>query len=301
MPTSNGAFDVIVNSRNSTNRVPTVDAGPDQTIEYTFQFGDLGWEIAAVGTDADLHELTYEWRDESGTIVEMGRSLRIRGRTHGTYTFTVTARDGRGGTATDSVRVTIVPTTEIVLWAAAGLYNGTFSRVPDSTAAGGERGYDRNLGRAKVTTPLPFSDNRIILDFIADPTQTYKLWLRLKADGNHWSNDSVWLQFSGSTDLQGNPKYRVGTTSGLAVNLEECLDCGVSGWGWADDGWGAPNVNGVKLRFAVGGQQSLVIQTREDGVSIDQVVLSSSRYATTRPGPAKNDTTILPFTFWQEQ
>jgi hypothetical protein len=301
MPTTNGAFDVIVNRRNSVNHVPTVDAGPDQTIEYAFQFGDLPWEIAAVGADSDLHKLSYDWRDESGAIVEVGRWLRIQGRQHGTYTFTVTARDGRGGTATDSVRVTIVPTTEIVLWAAAGLYNGTFSLVPDSTAANGERGYDRNLGRAKVNTPLPFSDNRIILDFVADPTQTYKLWLRLKAEGNHWSNDSVWVQFSGSTDLQGNAKYRVGTTSGLAINLEECLDCGVSGWGWADDEWGAPNVNGVKLRFAVGGQQSLVIQTREDGVSIDQVVLSSSRYATARPGPAKNDTTILPFTFWQEQ
>ena len=92
----------------------------------------------------------------------------------------------------------------------------------------------------------------------------------------------------------------MGTTSGLAVNLEECLHCGVSGWGWADDGWGAPDVNGVMLRFPAGGHETLVIQTREDGVSIDQVVLSSSRYATTRPGRAKNDNTILPFTFFPE-
>ena len=43
----------------------------------------------------------------------------------------------------------------------------------------------------------------------------------------------------------------------------------------------------------------IVIQTREDGVSIDQVVLSSEKYLTERPGKSKNDTTILPFTFWQ--
>ena len=46
-----------------------------------------------------------------------------------------------------------------------------------------------------------------------------------------------------------------------------------------------------------GGQ--IVIETREDGVSIDQIVLSSEKYLTTRPGTSKNDTTILQYTFWQ--
>jgi hypothetical protein len=44
----------------------------------------------------------------------------------------------------------------------------------------------------------------------------------------------------------------------------------------------------------------MIIQTREDGVSIDQVVLSSRKYFTTRPGLAKNDATILPFTVLTE-
>jgi hypothetical protein len=71
----------------------------------------------------------------------------------------------------------------------------------------------------------------------------------------------------------------------------------VSGWGWEDDGWGAVNTNGVLLRFPQGGAQSIVIQTREDGVSVDHVVLSSQKYLTARPGAAKNDTTILPQTW----
>jgi len=301
VPAVESSFDVIANERNSVNHDPTVDAGPDQTFTWTQQLDDFGPEVAAAGSDPDVHKLTYEWRNESGTVVSNDRFMSIRNLAHGTYMFTITASDGRGGRATDSLRITIVPTTEIVVWAASGFYQGTFSLVPDSTAANGERGYDQNLGRPKVNTPAPLAENRILLGFIADPTQTYKLWVRLKADGNHWSNDSVWVQFTNSVNEQGNPAYRVGTTTGLAINLEECLDCGVSGWGWADDGWGAPNVNGVKIRFPVGGHQTLVVQTREDGVSIDQVVLSSSRYATTRPGPAKNDTTILPSTFWQEQ
>jgi hypothetical protein len=35
------------------------------------------------------------------------------------------------------------------------------------------------------------------------------------------------------------------------------------------------------------------IQTREDGLAIDQIVLSPSRYLTKSPGSLKNDTTIV--------
>ena len=57
----------------------------------------------------------------------------------------------------------------------------------------------------------------------------------------------------------------------------------------------APNKNGLLLRFEPG-PQTIDIQTREDGVSIDQVVLSAEKYLTTRPGTAKNDRMILPAT-----
>jgi hypothetical protein len=71
----------------------------------------------------------------------------------------------------------------------------------------------------------------------------------------------------------------------------------VSGWGWEDDGWGAAGRNGVTLRFPDGGRQDILIQTREDGVSVDQVVLSAEKYLAARPGLAKNDRTILPRTY----
>ncbi|MGH9309773.1 MAG: FG-GAP-like repeat-containing protein [Vicinamibacterales bacterium] len=300
-PTSNGAFDVLVNRRNSTNHAPTVDAGPDQTFEYASQFFETPPSILARASDPDQHALSYEWRNAAGALIVPERWLDITGLAHGTYTFTATVRDGRGGVASDSVNVTIVPTKEIVLWGTSAFENGNWSSVPDTTAAGGNRAYDRNLRAPKVTTPVPNPTNYLFYTFVADPTQTYKLWIRLKADGNHWSNDSVWVQFGGAADAAGNPVYRTGTSSGLAVNLEECSGCGVSGWGWEDDGWGAVNRNGVTLRFPSGGGQTLVIQTREDGVSIDQIVLSSEKYLDDRPGAAKNDTIILPFTFWQQE
>ena len=104
------------------------------------------------------------------------------------------------------------------------------------------------------------------------------------------------MQFDQSTDASGAPAYRIGTSSGLPFNLEECSGCGVSGWGWEDDGWGAVNRHGATIRFADGGWQRIRIQTREDGLSIDQVVLSARKYKTTRPGAATDDTTILPWT-----
>jgi hypothetical protein len=103
----------------------------------------------------------------------------------------------------------------------------------------------------------------------------------------------VWVQFSGAAGSAGTPAYGIGTAAALPVNLEECSGCGLSGWGWEDDGWGAVDQHGTTLRFPAGGRQRLRIQTREDGVAIDQIVLSSDKYKTARPGTAKNDTVIL--------
>jgi hypothetical protein len=211
----------------------------------------------------------------------------------GTYTFTVTVRDGRGGESSDTLRVTIAPKPEIVIytssaWEAVRPWTVVF----DPTAAPVGRLYYPNFGGPKTAAPEAAPAAYADLYFNADPTQTYKLWVRLKADGNSWANDSIWMQFDSAVASDGKT-YAIGTTSGLAINLEECSGCGVSGWGWEDDGWGAVNRNGVTLRFPEGGRRRIRIQVREDGVSIDQIVLSAVKYRTTRPGTAKNDTVIV--------
>ena len=58
--------------------------------------------------------------------------------------------------------------------------------------------------------------------------------------------------------------------------------------------WWGVNVLGPVIYFATTGPQTIRIQNREDGLSIDQIVLSSSRYLTASPGATKNDTTIVP-------
>jgi hypothetical protein len=160
----------------------------------------------------------------------------------------------------------------------------------------GQRVWHPNANAPKLGEALASPDDRMEMGFLADPTQEYKLWIRLKAEGDSWANDSVFVQFTGAQDASGRAVYEIGTTSALAVNLEECSNCGESGWGWEDDGWGAVNRNGVVLRFPEGGPQTIRIQTREDGVSIDQVVLSSAKYKVARPGAAKDDTVRLEHT-----
>jgi hypothetical protein len=108
----------------------------------------------------------------------------------------------------------------------------------------------------------------------------------------------VFVQFDDAVDGSGAPVYQIGTTSGLAVNLEECSGCGLSGWGWRDDAWGSQGaISSVTLAFpaAKTGRMwhRIRVQTREDGVMIDQIVLSASKYKGTRPGSVKNDATIL--------
>jgi hypothetical protein len=261
--------------------------------------------MSIVASDPDLHRLVFTIYDADGTVVKGPSTdsyFTLPAMNPGHHVFTVVAEDGRGGTAQDTFGVTILPLKEVVIHTAAQYphFEGdAWSSVPDTTAAGNRTVRDRNAGAPKVSTPLASPSSYTEIYFVADPTQTYKLWVRLKADGNSWANDSLWLQFREAVDAAGN-SYQPGTTSGIAVNLEECSGCGVSGWGWRDEAWGQRSAVGtLTLRFTRGGWQKLRLQTREDGVSVDQIVLSSEKYRTTRPGAVKNDAVILPWTpFW---
>jgi hypothetical protein len=91
--------------------------------------------------------------------------------------------------------------------------------------------------------------------------------------------------------------YAIGTTGATLIALADCSTCRPKGWGWQDNGIGSgPGVLGPQLRFATTGVQTIRVQTREDGLRIDQIVLSSSLYLGGAPGRATDDTTVLPAT-----
>jgi hypothetical protein len=292
-----GAVTVKLNQRTGTNTNPTVTAGNDYTFSYGDQFVWDEFTVDAFGSDVDQHRLSYQWTDAQGRVLSNLWWAYPGVLNVGRHEFFVTVWDGRGGTAQDSVVLTVTPQKEIVLHVAENAQTvGNWSRAADTTAASGSVLRDVDNGAPKVTTPLADPSGYSEFGFYADPSQTYKLWVRLKATGDRWSNDSLWLQFSGAVDQNGRT-FELGSTSGIEVNLEECSGCGVSGWGWRDDAWGqAGAMSALTLRFPQGGYQRIRVQTREDGVSIDQIVLSSEKYLTTRPGAVKNDATILPAT-----
>ncbi|HWP44633.1 MAG TPA: metallophosphoesterase family protein, partial [Blastocatellia bacterium] len=185
---------------------------------------------------------------------------------------------------------------EVVLYASeATARAGGWTAVSDSAAAGGARMHHPDAGAQKRTAPLANPIHYFELQFEAAAGIAYHLWIRGKAQNDFWGNDSVFVQFSGSLTQSGSPVFRIGTTSATEINLEDCFGCGLSGWGWQDNGWGV-GVRGPHIYFQSSGTQTIRVQTREDGLSIDQIVLSSSDYLTGAPGSTKNDATILPKT-----
>jgi endonuclease/exonuclease/phosphatase family metal-dependent hydrolase len=184
---------------------------------------------------------------------------------------------------------------DVVLYAAEAPVKSGWNVVADSTAAGGARLANPNLGAPKLVDAAVSPSNYFEMTFNAQAGSGYRLWIRGKAENNDWANDSVFVQFSGSVDASGTSVYRIGTTSATTINLEDCSGCGLSGWGWQDNGWGV-GVMGPLIYFSTTGSQTIRVQVREDGLSIDQIVLSAQTYVSSSPGALKNDTTILPKT-----
>jgi hypothetical protein len=95
------------------NNLPVANAGPDQTVEMTSCTGASVTLNGAASSDTDGDPLTYTWTENSVAIATGMNPTVILA--YGTHTITLTVDDGKGGTATDGVVVTIVDTTAPVL------------------------------------------------------------------------------------------------------------------------------------------------------------------------------------------
>jgi phosphatidylserine/phosphatidylglycerophosphate/cardiolipin synthase-like enzyme len=220
---------------------------------------------------------TYYWK-------VVGKTMALKTKTSAVWSFT---------TAGQAPPPPPTGTAEIVLYASkAPLKVGAWQVDPDSTAAGGAKIRNPNAGAPKITTASPNPASYFEMTFYAEAGLGYHLWIRSKADGNNWANDSVFVQFNNSVTSTGAAAWRIGTTGAAEMNLENCSGCGLSGWGWQDNAYGN-NVPGTLIYFATSGPQTIRIQPREDGLSIDQIVLSHTKYVDSSPGALKNDTQIL--------
>jgi hypothetical protein len=259
--------------------------------------------VSANASDPDGTVTLVEFRAGSTLVGSDGSApygIVWSGVGTGTHVLTARAIDNLGaattsGTVTVSVTGAPPPTgtiDEIVLHAAAATnIVGDWRFVADPGAASGVRLQNTNFGVPKPATAAAVPVHAFDLTFQAEAGRPYSLWIRGKALNDYYGNDSVFVQFDGTVTAAGAPVSRIGTTSGEPVILEACSGCGVGGWGWTDNVYGGP---GTPIYFATTGAQRLRVQSREDGLGIDQIVLSAVRFTTQAPGTPKNDTTILP-------
>jgi endonuclease/exonuclease/phosphatase (EEP) superfamily protein YafD len=196
-----------------------------------------------------------------------------------------------------SVEQPLTAADDVVLYARSAVITspgGAWLKEPDTSAAGGVRLTSPNRGAPKAVAPS--TTDYVELTFTPKIGKDYRLWIRAKATSNHYDNDSVFVQFSNATDTSGRPLWRTGTTDALPWSLEEASGSGMSGWGWQDSStWtaSAPRPAGPRIRFDSSAPQKIRISARQDGLMVDQVVLSGSTYLSSAPGSEKNDATIV--------
>jgi hypothetical protein len=85
------------------NRSPLVDAGADQEVALTEGcFASV--KLNGIAFDEDGDQLSYAWTSSVGTFNGPSPAVSLPA---GSYTFTLTVTDGKGGSATDEVFVTV--------------------------------------------------------------------------------------------------------------------------------------------------------------------------------------------------
>jgi PGF-pre-PGF domain-containing protein/PGF-CTERM protein len=140
------------------NAQPTADAGPDQEVNETTEV-----QLDASGSsDPDGDVVTYSWEQVAGPSVALADNStatpsftapNVSADT--TLTFEVTTRDGNGGTDTDVVNVTVVPTNDAPV-ADAGLdqtVNATDTVQLDGTGSSDPNNDDLNYTWSQVAGP----------------------------------------------------------------------------------------------------------------------------------------------------
>jgi hypothetical protein len=114
-PTTAGAFDRSFNSGSDAyvakilfNQPPLADAGPDQTVSAGADCQALVTLDGTGSSEPDGDTLTFTWTGSFGTATGATPPVTLP---LGTHTITLTVDDGEGGTATDTVVVTVIDST----------------------------------------------------------------------------------------------------------------------------------------------------------------------------------------------
>jgi hypothetical protein len=170
--------------------------------------------------------------------------------------------------------------------------HGAWAKTSDGSAANGIKLTTSDAGYAAPDAPLSSPTHYFDVSFNAVANTPYTIWLRLQALNNSKFNDAVWVQFSDAL-VNGASAYPINSNSGLLVNLATDGNAtSLNGWGWQNAAYWLAQPTTVT--FATTGAHTLRVQVREDGVQLDQIVLSPTTYLSSPPGQVSNDSTIVP-------
>jgi hypothetical protein len=260
----------------------------------------LGWAAGAVGTTYNVAFGTISPPPQVATGLSTPSFATGQLMPNTTYYWKVTAVSNGGTTAGPIWSFETgtgggqVPT-DVVIYASdvsPANIHGAWSQVADATAAASIKLSNPDAGAAALTSPLASPADYFDASFQALSGTRYRVWLRMHATGDSKWNDSLFVQFSDSTDGSGNAIYRTGTTGGLLVNLAtDSTGTSEQGWGWQRNAYWLSDTGDVW--FQNSGPHTIRVQVREDGAEVDQIVISPLTYATNPPGPVANDHTIV--------
>ena len=217
-----------------------------------------------------------------------------------TYFWQVVANNAAGSTpgslwSFTSAASAPAPVPEVVIYASdipSANLHGSWTKAADANSPTGIALVTPDSGWASTSAPLATPAHYVDMTFTADANKSYAIWLRMKALNNSKYNDSVWVQFSDAL-AGGAATYQLNSTSALGVNLAtDSTATSLNNWGWQNGAYWLSQPKTVS--FASSGPHTIRFQIREDGVQLDQIILSSAQYLTVAPGGPTNDATIVP-------
>jgi len=281
-------------TRASSGASATIVANASQTVPAWLKLVRSGSTVTA---SVSANGSTWTTVGSTTTSIPASAPIGLMVLSHDVNTLNTSTFDNVAVTTPSGPPPPPPPTpTNIVVYASdvatAAIHGTLWSKATDSTSPSSVKLVTQDNGVANPNNPLAAPTDYFEVTFNADANTPYTIWLRLKATANSKFNDAVWVQFSDAL-AGGAPVYQLNSTSGLLVNL--ATDAGASSlnnWGWQNTAYWLSQA--TTLTFANSGSHTLRIQIREDGVQLDQIVLSPSTYLSSAPGSVTNDHTIVP-------
>ncbi len=200
---------------------PIANAGADQTVECTSTSGATVTLDGSASSDPNGDTLTFTWTGPFGTATGPDPTIRLP---LGTHTTTLTVDDGKGGTASDTVNITVVDATPPIINSVTAtpnlLWPPNHKMVPVTVAASAT---DTCNAAAPICRITSVSSNEPINgtgdgDTAPDWEITGNLALKLRAERAGTGTGRIYTITVGCTDPSGNSSTK-NTTVTVPRNL----------------------------------------------------------------------------------